>query len=91
MHNLEDRKLLYNMSVRDKGLNNQLLVVAEELGELISAISHFNRGRIDKHKLASEVADVELMIEKTKTILELWEITEEVKPHQIKRMVMNSK
>jgi len=44
------------------GEEAQIGMAYEELGELITALNHFKRGRIGEYELASEVADVLIMV-----------------------------
>lgn len=41
----------------------------EEMGELIVALQHLKRGRIDLHKVAEEVADVSSMMKQMTLIV----------------------
>jgi NTP pyrophosphatase (non-canonical NTP hydrolase) len=52
------------------GRGFQVLVVCEECGELVSALSQYNRGRISAPELAEEVADVSIMLEQIPYIAE---------------------
>ena len=44
------------------GIDAQLLMVSEEFGELLSALSKWRRGRIAPTKVAEEIADVYIML-----------------------------
>ena len=44
------------------GERSQLDMLYEEFGELLTAIGHFQRGRCDRDAVASEVADVQIML-----------------------------
>ena len=44
------------------GTEEQFFMVVEECGELLTAINQFRRGRIDKSKLATEIADVFILM-----------------------------
>lgn len=50
------------------GKDNQLMMLAEELAELIQAISKYKRNPSNIDSLIEEVADVEIMIEQLKII-----------------------
>lgn len=45
------------------GVENQLDQAIEEMAELTAALNHFRRGRIDRDAVASEIADVIIMME----------------------------
>ena len=59
-NNLDVNKVT-KYAVEHFGVALQFMVAQEECGELITAISHFIRGRRDKYGLAEEIADVEIM------------------------------
>jgi NTP pyrophosphatase (non-canonical NTP hydrolase) len=44
------------------GERSQLDMLYEEVGELLTAIGHFQRGRCDRDAVASEIADVQIML-----------------------------
>jgi len=56
-------KRIYEQAVDLWGVNSQIDMVIEEMGELIVALSHYRRGRADKGKVAEEIADVQFMLE----------------------------
>lgn len=43
------------------GVTAQLRQLQEECAELITAVSHSERGRIEEHEMADEIADVIIM------------------------------
>jgi NTP pyrophosphatase (non-canonical NTP hydrolase) len=45
------------------GSEAQIDMAQEEIGELLTKIGHFKRGRCDKWAVAEEIADVMLMME----------------------------
>lgn len=45
------------------GFENQVIMVSEECGELLSALGKFMRGRCDKDTVITELADVSIMVE----------------------------
>lgn len=64
------KKELYEDAIKEWGVELQLLMLQEECGELISAVSRYWRKRENSFlKLAEEIADVEIMIEQTKQAL----------------------
>ena len=56
---------LYKKAIQKWGLNSQLGMFYEELGELITALNKFTRdvNGCSLEKVAEEIADVEIMIE----------------------------
>lgn len=50
-----------------------------ELGKAIVAVNHYRRGRIDKHKLAEEIADTFIMCHKLAAIVGLPLVDQQVK------------
>ncbi|MEE0816119.1 MAG: hypothetical protein U0M13_10705 [Desulfovibrio fairfieldensis] len=57
-------------AVKKWGLDAQLLQTQEEAAELIVAISHFRRGRVNsKKEVLEELADMEIMLEQMRTAL----------------------
>ena len=51
------------------GFDNQIGMVHEELGELLTAINQWKRGRVTKEQLASEVADAFIMVSQMAVIV----------------------
>lgn len=45
------------------GIKDQLNMLTEECGELIVAINHFRRNRIEYEKLVSELVDVKILVD----------------------------
>lgn len=54
---------MYVMARNIWGLNNQVLMVMEECGELLSALAKGNRQRATKEEIITELADVSIMVE----------------------------
>jgi hypothetical protein len=59
----------FREAVKQWGADFQIGMVAEEVGELLSALSKFKRGRIRPMELASEIADVQIMLEQIPHII----------------------
>ena len=58
-----DAEKILKKAIKKYGVQNQLLQACEELGELIQAISKYNRkGAVMKDALTEEIADVLIMI-----------------------------
>lgn len=65
------------------GIKNQTDLAIEEMSELITAISHYHRGRIESTEVISEIADVYIMIQQ----LMLWFGREAVEA-EVKRKIV---
>ena len=61
--------LLAGQAVRMWGAQSQLRQLTEECGELVAAVNQYERGRITVEELASEVADVFIMVAQARDIL----------------------
>lgn len=54
---------LYNKALATYGVLPQVLMVVEECGELMSALSKYNRDRVEAKDVITELADVSIMVE----------------------------
>ncbi len=71
MSKILETSLVPRMAVSKWGKDHQLLVMVEEMGEAISAISQMvNRGRDTELKVIGELADVCLMMAQAHVIYE---------------------
>lgn len=59
----EEEKLLYEQAIKKWGESSQVNMAYEEMGELISALNKFQRGRIGIDGVITEIADVQIMVE----------------------------
>jgi len=57
-----ERIELYKKTLEKWGTSGQYDQMVEECAELIAAIKHFQRGKIDKQDVIDELADVTLML-----------------------------
>ena len=60
MENLEE---VCKFAVDKFGMEKQAWQAIEEMGELITAINHYNRNRADLKDVCTEIADVQIMME----------------------------
>ena len=60
MENLEE---ICKFAVDKFGMEKQTWQAIEEMGELITAINHYNRNRADLKYVCTEIADVQIMME----------------------------
>lgn len=81
----QERKDLYDRVLDKFGYNNQKMMLAEECGELLSAISKNSRGRVDEDSVVTELADVAIMIEQMAKIFG-WEEVEAEKERKLHRL-----
>lgn len=64
-----DRIRLYDAALRKWGIEPQKTMLYEELGELITALSQYTRGRVTKEDVLTELADATIMIEQIALLL----------------------
>jgi hypothetical protein len=60
---------LYEQALKKWGIEAQVMMLFEEMGELMQILSKFYRGKSDVPTVLSEVADVEIMLGQIKTWL----------------------
>lgn len=82
----EVRLYLYRSALEKWGVQSQINQLYEEIGELLTAIVHLDRGRITVDGLAEEIADVELCLEQLKDIHKISEAVESWKEKKLKRL-----
>ena len=75
---------LYRTAIRRYGAEAQERQAVEECAELITAISHRQRGR--EHNIEEEIADVEIMLEQLKIIHCCKDKVKSIKEFKIKRL-----
>ena len=83
-----DKQELYKKAITQWGATNQMDMVVEECAELIQAINKVKRdGSIDNEaKLCGEIADVEIMIEQLRLIINKNEHIEQIKEYKLMRL-----
>jgi len=64
-----DRIRLYYAAIKKWGIEPQKTMLYEELGELITALSQYTRGRVTKEDVLTELADATIMIEQIALLL----------------------
>lgn len=79
----EERKVLL-AAIKRYGAAKQERMAIEECAELISAISHKQRGR--PHNIPEEIADVEIMLEQVKMINDCFREVEAFRRQKIARL-----
>lgn len=58
---------LYNNAIQRWGIEAQVDMFHEEVGELLSALNKYKRGRVGKDAVVTEIADVQIMAEQLAT------------------------
>lgn len=59
---MEDMERVYRAALEKWGVEAQYDQTIEECAELIAALKHFKRDKVDEEQIVSELADVTLMI-----------------------------
>lgn len=59
---MEDMARVYRAALEKWGVEAQYDQTIEECAELIAALKHFKRDKVDEEQIVSELADVTLMI-----------------------------
>ena len=65
----EKRIELYQKALSKWGEEAQINMVYEEIGELLTALSRFKRGRANRNDIMTELADVSIMVEQIATLM----------------------
>lgn len=73
----KERRELYKKALEKYGVMPQVLMVVEECGELLSALSKYNRSRIEVPEVITELADVSIMVEQMAELLGYEEFVKE--------------
>lgn len=76
---------LYQKALNTFGIDNQLFMVAEECGELLSAIGKYKRGRCSMDEVITELADVAIMVEQMSVYFGVDKVKDE-KERKLKRL-----
>ncbi len=61
--------MILQQAIEHYGVEHQLNILTEELGELITDVSKWRNGRIPPEKVLGEIVDVEIMIQQLKIII----------------------
>ena len=77
---------VYKKAIEKWGAVAQIFTFYEEIGELMTAINHYKRDRISKECLASEFADVTIMLEQMLILFDLTDMVKEAKDFKLKRL-----
>lgn len=58
-----ERRKIYENTLQKFGVENQLWMVVEEVGELLNAVGKMRRDRVTREDVITELADVTIMCE----------------------------
>ena len=82
-----DKIKLYKKAVKTWGYASQLLMAVEEMAELTQAISHLLRDRnYAKSEIIEELADVEVMCEQLRVIIDKNDKIDKIKEEKLARL-----
>ena len=81
----EEEKLLYEQSIKKWGESSQVNMAYEEMGELISALNKFSRGRVGIDEVITEIADVQIMVEQLSVMFGISAVSSE-KERKLRRL-----
>ena len=79
-------KLIFEQAIRTYGKESQMKMVLEEVAELQKEICKLWRGRDNVQAIAEEVADVEIMLDQLKLILDREEDVQRFREKKITRL-----
>jgi len=65
----QERKGVYLNAIQAWGVEAQFLMLMEETGELLQAAAQWRRGRVDRHTVLGEIADLRIMLEQLEVML----------------------
>lgn len=83
--NENERLELYKRALSDWGIRPQVMMVMEETGEMLNAIGKYDRGRVNRNDIITELADVWIMMEQMATFFG-WEKFKEEKERKLERL-----
>lgn len=84
---MEKKEILdiYTEALDKWGTSAQIMMLYEECGELLSAISKLERGRVSENDVITELADVSIMVEQI-ALLFGYDKFENEKENKLKRL-----
>jgi hypothetical protein len=82
----ESDKELYEEAITLWGEDDQLDMAIEEMAELIEAICHYRRNRKEPEDVANEIADVEIMMEQMRILIDSDALVNEIKQKKLIRL-----
>lgn len=82
---MKDRLDLYRKAIESWGIEAQVFMVMEEVGEMLNALAKANRGRSTSKEIITELADVSIMMEQMASYFG-WEEFEKEKEYKLERL-----
>lgn len=83
--NENERLELYKRALNDWGIGPQVMMVMEETGEMLNAIGKYDRGRVNKDEVITELADVCIIMEQMAAFFG-WEEFKKEKERKLERL-----
>jgi NTP pyrophosphatase (non-canonical NTP hydrolase) len=77
---------LYQKAVRVWGAQAQTMMFVEEVGEALTALSHYDRGRCDASHIVEEMVDVVIMAEQMAMVHVNLEEYQEIRSRKLARL-----
>ena len=81
----ENEKSLYDKAIKKWGVDSQVYMAYEEMGELLSALNKLLRKRVTVDDVITEIADVQIMTEQLALIFGQDKVSAE-KDRKLKRL-----
>jgi NTP pyrophosphatase (non-canonical NTP hydrolase) len=81
----ENEKSLYDKAIKKWGVDSQVYMAYEEMGELLSALNKLLRKRVTVDDVITEIADVQIMTEQLALIFGQDKVSTE-KDRKLKRL-----
>lgn len=73
-------------AIKKWGIDSQLDMLIEECAELIVALQHFKRRRINWEDVAEEIADVKIMCAQMETFENITSLVSKIEMEKLKRL-----
>lgn len=81
-----DEKNIYRQAIEKWGAESQIYMLFEEMSELQKEICKNKRGEANFHRIAEEIADVEIMIGQMKLLFSIKDAVENFKKYKLERL-----
>lgn len=81
-----DEKNIYRQAIEKWGAESQIYMLFEEMSELQKEICKNKRGKANFHRIAEEIADVEIMIGQMKLLFSIKDAVENFKKYKLERL-----
>lgn len=85
----EQRRDIYRQAIARYGTMSQIMVAIEEMSELTKELCKLGRDQTTNEKLASEMADVAIMLEQLRLIFDIDELVAGETYRKIRRLQNN--